>query len=907
MDRVIKHIGTPRHSGRYPWGSGKDGYQRNKSFLGYVEDLRKQGLSEVEIAKGLGITTSQLRIKRSIASSEKRAAEAALAFRLKEKGYSNVAIAQRMGKNESSIRSLLDSSLKEKANVTAATALTLKDAVDSKGLIDIGVGVENHLGISRTKLNTAVGLLKEDGYTIHEIQVQQVGTGKYTTVKVLAPPNTDSVDVFKNRNNIKLVNDYSVDGGRTFLGIEPPKNVSSDRILVRYKEDGGADKDGLIELRRGVEDISLGEKRYAQVRVAVDGTHFMKGMAMYTDKIPDGVDIIYNVNKPRNSSKDQVFKKMEDDPDNPFGSSILQKHYVDANGNKQLSALNAVGYVPGGGEEGSWSTWSRNLSSQILSKQSPLLAKKQLGISLDLKKEEFDEIMSITNPAVKRALLKTFSDEADAAAVHLKAAALPRQSNNVLLPITSLKDNEVYAPGFRPGETVVLIRHPHGGIFEIPELIVNKTNKEAKSLIGDSLDAVGVNPKVAKRLSGADFDGDTVIVIPNKNRNIKTASALSGLKDFDPVTAYPKHEGMHVMDEPNKQHKMGDVSNLITDMTIKGANYDEIARAVRHSMVVIDSVKHELNYKQSYIDNNIAELKKKYQGKETAGASTLISKASSTIRVQERKEGKFVVDPKTGKRKKIYIDPDTGKKLYEEKESFYPERIKRVDPTTGKISYIETGKLIRRTTKTTRMAEADDAFKLSSGTAIEGVYASYANSLKGLANRARKEMLGIKDIPYSRSARETFSKEASTLRSKIALAFRNKPLERQAQLLANKIVAAKRRANPGMDPDDLKKIKGQALEEARARFKAKKIDIAITDNEWAAIQAGAISPNSLFKILSNTDIDLLKQRAMPRYTSGMSPARISRAKSLLANGYTPSEVADALGISVSTLSKAIKS
>ena len=48
---------------------------------------------------------------------------------------------------------------------------------------------------------------------------------------------------------------------------------------------------------------------------------------------------------------------------------------------------------------------------------------------------------------------------------------------------------------------------------------------------------------------------------------------------------------------------MGDVSNLITDMTIKGANNDELARAVRHSMVVIDSEKHNLDVKASARDN----------------------------------------------------------------------------------------------------------------------------------------------------------------------------------------------------------------------------------------------------------------------------------------------------------------
>lgn len=906
MNNDLKHYGTPRHSGRYPWGSGEDPYQRNKSFLGYVGDLKKQGLSEIEIAKGLGLTTSQLREKRSIAKSEKRAADAATAFRLKEKGYSNVAIGERMGINESSVRSLLDPVLKENAKVAAVTSVILKEAVDKNKFIDVGTGVEQRLGITRTKLNTAVAMLEEEGYTVHQVNVQQVGTGKYTTLKVLAPPGVTSLEAFKNRDNIKLVDNYSEDGGSSFKHPNdfPIRTIDSNRILVKYREDGGADKDGLIEVRRGVEDISLGNAKYAQVRVSVDGTHYMKGMAMYSDDIPKGKDVVYNISKPRGSNKDEVFKPLKDDPDNPFGASIRPKHYIDKDGKEQRSALNIVN------EEGDWKTWSKNLSSQVLSKQTPALAKKQLELSLKMKQEEFEEIMSLTNPAVKKALLKPFSDEADSDAVHLKAAALPRQGNHVLLPIVSMKEDEIYAPNFRNGENVVLIRHPHGGIFEIPELKVNNRNQEAKRLIGGSEDAVGIHPKVAQQLSGADFDGDNVIVIPNKNKDIRTSSPLKGLKSFDTKLSYPPYDGMITIDggvydaktgnvdyrggrprKQSKQLKMGDVSNLITDMTIKGANQDEIARAVRHSMVVIDSEKHHLNYKQSYNDNNIKDLKIKYQGGPKRGASTIISKSSSEHRVPMRKEGQYITDPKTGKTKRIYIDPKTGKKLYTE---------------TGETYIDRKGRVLIRTIKSTRMAEIDNAFKLSSGTTMENIYATHANALKALANKSRLELIKLKPIEYSPSARVTYNKEVEVLRAKLRDAYRNKPLERQAQLLANKIIAAKRRSNPDMDPADLKKIKGQALEEARARFKAKKSEVSITDREWEAIQAGAVSNNTLLKILENTDLKKLKERATPRTSISMTPSKTLRARSMLSVGRTKAEVADALGVSISTLSEALK-
>lgn len=890
--KIIKHYGTPRRSGRYPWGSGEEPFQSAGSFLGHVKDLQKKGLTEVQIAEGLGMKTTQLRARKHIAKTEKRAADASFALRLKDKGYSNVAIGERMGINESSVRSLLDPALRERANITTNTANALKNGMKEGQYLDVGIGTEIHMGISRTKMNNAVAILQEEGYEVHTIKVKQLGTDKYTNVKVLAPPGTTFGDISKNRDNIKVLDHYTEDQGRTMLGLEPPRNVNGKRVLIRYGDEGGRDADGLIELRPGIDDISLGDAHYAQVRVALDGTHYMKGMAVYGDKFPPGIDMIYNTNKLRGTAREDVFKSLKDDPDNPFGSTVRQRHYIDADGNEQLSALNAVGFVPGSGVEGSWHKWSRNLSSQVLSKQTPALTKRQLDLALKLKQEEFDEIMSLTNPSVKKALLKTWSDEADAAAVHLKAAALPRQASQVLLPLRSMKDNEVFAPNYRDGEQVVLLRHPHGGIFEIPELVVNNRNREGIRMIGKSAkDAVGINAKVAAKLSGADFDGDTVIVIPNKNRYIKTSRSLSDLKNFDPQSTYKGYEGMKVMSSRTKQMEMGKVSNLITDMTIKGASHAEIARAVRHSMVVIDAEKHKLNYRQSYKDNGISDLKRKYQGGAQSGASTLVSRASAVKRVDHRKEGRYIVDPASGKRKRVHIDPKTGRYLYE---------------PTGETYTTKKGKVVKRQTKTTRMFDTDDAYSLSSGTITEKIYAGYANTLKRMANKARRTLLGTGDIPYSPSARKTYDTEVRSLRDKLTRAFKNKPLERQAQLLANKVVAMKRRANPDMEEATLKKIKGQALEEARARVGAGKEPVDITPREWRAIQAGAISPSALSKILVNTNLENLKTMAMPRQSKGLSPARTVRARSMLENGSTRAEVADALGVSVSTLAQALE-
>lgn len=865
----LKHYGTPRKSGRYPWGSGEDPYQSCSSFIAAVNDLKKKNLTEKQIADAMGITTTQLRARTSISKAAIRDNKVREVMKLKDKGYSNTAIGEKMGINESSVRSLLDPTIQARQDQTITTANMLKDAVKERGLIDIGAGVENHVGVSKTRMDTAISMLEDEGYTVNYIKVEQLGTGNQTTVKVLAPPDMDYSEVYKNRHDIKVINHYSEDSGRTFLGLEPINSVNSKRVGVRYDEDGGSQKDGLIEVRPGVEDLSLGNAKYAQVRIGVDGSHYIKGMAMYSDDLPDGVDIMFNTNKSKTVGKMGSLKDMKDDPDNPFGATVRQRHYIDKNGKKKLSAMNIV-Y-----EEGEWEDWSKSLSSQMLSKQSPTLIKKQLGIAYDKRQQEYDDIMGLTNPVVRRKLLETFSDGADSAAVHLKAAALPRQGTHVILPFPKMKDNEIYAPKYRDGEKVVLIRHPHGGIFEIPELTVNNRQSIAKKALGQAKDAVGINHKVAERLSGADFDGDTVLVIPNKkgSGHVKTSAPLKALQTFDPRETYKETPGMTKMTKHGTQRQMGDISNLITDMTIRGASTDELARAVKHSMVVIDAEKHSLNYKQSAIDNGIKGLKKKYQGRTNAGATTLISKASSVERVGTRK---------------VKIDPKTGKKTYEYKNETYVNK---------------KGDTVLKTTKSTKMYETDDAFTLSSGTPTEAAYASHANKLKGLANKARKEALATKPIPYSPSAKAAYAKEVSALNSKLNIARKNKPLERQAQLVANKIVAMKKDSNPHMEPDKVKKVKAQALNEARARTGAKKQQIDIQPKEWEAIQAGAISTNKLKSILDNTDLDRIKELATPRSRVTMTQSKINRAKSMLRAGRTQAEIADALGVSASTISK----
>lgn len=896
-DDELMHYGTPRHSGRYPWGSGENPYQSSTGLYGMAKQLKSQGMSDKEIAESFGMSTREYKSAYSNAKNEVRAANRAEALRLKDKGYSNTAIGKRMGVNESTVRSWMDEDIAERSSISKNTAKALKSAVDDKKYIDIGGGVENQMGISRTALDNAVKMLKDEGYTVHYIQTEQLGTGHKTSIKVLAPPDTTYSEVWNHKADIEFPGFHSEDKGRTIDKIGKPVSISSKRIKINYAEEGGKDKDGVIELRRGVDDISLGKAKYAQVRIAVDGTHYLKGMAMYRDDMPDGVDIIFNTNKakgtPMLGEKDNsVLKPMKKDQDNPFGATIkgerelilAQRYYTDKNGKRQQSAINIVN------EEGDWNTWRKSLSSQMLSKQSPMLAKKQLKLAYDLKQDEFDSIMKLENPVIRQQLLDKFADGCDSASVHLKAAGLPRQASKVILPFPSMKENEVYAPSFRDGEEVVLIRYPHGGTFEIPRLKVNNKVPDAKKTLHNAQDAIGINAKVAERLSGADFDGDTVLVIPTSTAKIKTSKPLDGLKDFDPQRDYKAYPGMPEVKGSgfNKQQQMGNVSNLITDMTIKGATPDELARAVRHSMVIIDAEKHNLNYKQSAIDNNIAELKKKYQGGSNRGASTIISRASATAYVPVRKEitnTKYMTDDE----KKRY---SKGEKIYRETGETYISK--------------KTGKEVKRIFKSTKMAETSDANTLSSGYLIETVYSEHANKLKALANKARAESRSTDYIPYSKEAHVKYKDQVDSLNSKLNIALKNRPLERKAQLIANAKVKNVYAANPDMDSDDLKKLKGRCLTEARLQTGASKQQIKIEPKEWEAIQAGAISTNKLKSIVQNSDLDVLKQLAMPREMRGVTPAQESRIKVLESRGYTLAEIADAVGVSTGTITNVLQ-
>lgn len=881
-EEILMHYGMPRRSGRYPWGSGDNPYQHSGDFLSRIEELKKQGMKETEIAKEMGLSTTQLRVQKSLAKDERRSLQVATAKGLREKGYSLNEIARQMGfTNDSSVRSLLNETTEAHMNQAKKTAEFLKEMVDEKGMIDVGTGVERELGISKEKMKEALYILEREGYDTFGGGVQQVtNAGKQTNLKILCPPGTEHKEIY-NYENVHSVKEYdkilTEDGQKVRPAFRYPESMDSKRLIINYNEDGGIEKDGVIEIRRGVDDLSLGNSHYAQVRILVDGTHYLKGMAVYADDLPDGVDVRFNTNKKKGTPTEKVLKPITNDPDNPFGSLIKehggQSYYTDKKGNEHLSLINKRA------EEGDWGEWSKHLPSQFLSKQSITLIKKQLNLATADRVAEYEEIRSLTNPTVKKTLLKSFADDCDAASIHLKAAALPRQKYQVILPLTSIKDNEVYAPNYKNGEQVALIRYPHGGTFEIPILTVNNKQAEGKRVLGTTpKDAVGISSKVAERLSGADFDGDTVMVIPTNGKiKITSTPPLKGLEGFDPKAFYgPDSASKKYQKMNNTQTEMGKISNLITDMTLKGATQEELARAVRHSMVVIDAEKHGLDYKRSEQDNGIASLKTKYQGKPTGGASTLISLAKSETSVPKR-QGSPIIN-------------EDGSLSYK---------------TATDLTYVDkrTGKIKERRQKSTKMAETKDARTLSSGTPQEEAYADYANKLKSLANQARKEMVATKELAYSSSAKLTYQKEVDSLNAKLNMALKNAPRERQAQVIANATIKAKKQANPDMKKAEIKKASQQALTAARIRVGAERKPIEVTDREWEAIQSGAISKTNLRQIVNHVDIDKLRRRATPRTTTALSSAKISRIAAMSASGYTTSEIAEALGISTSTVTK----
>lgn len=900
---ILEHYGTKRHSGRYPWGSGDNPYQHSGDFLSRVEELKKKGLSEKEILETINdslpdeykMGLTEFRTARQKAGHDRKALEYDQIRALKDDGLGWKEIGDKLGMSESSVRSKYNNAIGEKASQAEKIAATLKEEVDKKGMIDISEGANQVLGVSESKLDEAAYILEaEYGYQRYGVGIRQpTNVRQQTNITVLAKPEFDQKYAYQHQDQIDSLGDYhSDDGGETFTKLQRPSSLDSSRVAIRYGDEGGLDKDGVMEIRRGVPDLDLGKSHYAQVRILVDGDHYLKGMAVYSDDLPDGVDVMFNTNKPSGTPKMKVLKEAKTDPDNPFGAAIKangQSMYIGDDGKEHLSPINKLK------EEGDWDTMSRNVSSQFLSKQPKKLIENQLNLTVADYKAQYDEIMRYDNPTVKKKLLNDFADTVEGTSMTLKASAFPGQSTKVILPINKIKETEAYCPTYENGTRLALIRYPHAGTFEIPIVTVNNKNVSGKRNLGAIQDAIGINAKVAERLSGADFDGDTVMVIPVTDKvNIKSTRALKALEGFDPKTAYAVPEGnpnnVRLMKKEEKQREMGVISNLITDMTLRGADEDELARAVKHSMVVIDAEKHKLDYKRSERENGIPELKQKWQirvdeegATHYGGASTLLSRRKQTVRVPER-------------RGSVRVDKETGEYIYKESGRTF------TDPKTGKERKAEdTVSLI---------SETKDARTLSSGTIQENLYADFSNKLKAMANQARKEAVNMKGIQRNPEAAKTYAPEVASLKEKYNNMVANKPKERKAMLIANANIKAKiqeQGLDPTIDKKEIKKISSVEMQRARDSVGAsgRKSKVTFTDREWEAVQAGAISDNMLTKFLNSSDSDEIVKRAMPKNVTVMTSAKMSKANAMLRSGYSYAEIAKACGVPESTVYSAL--
>ena len=996
-DDYLSHVGTeqkfdgdPNGSGRYRQGSGENPNQHHVGdFIDRIEDLKRKGLTtEKEIWQAMGMTSTEFRERRRIAN-ENRQAE--LAQRVKDlyynEGITNKSeIGRMLGIGESTIRNYLKYDREARKTLSEKTKDFLKEQVDQKKLVEVGKGVELELHISREKLDSAIRQLTDEGYKIYPVRVEQLtNPGKWTTLTVLATPDSEYKDVYANKfENIHSLNDYrnyDDTGEDSFKkAFQYPASLDSKRLAIRYAEEGGTSKDGLIEIRRGCKDIELDGSTYSQVRILVDGTHYMKGMAVYSDDVPEGKDILFNTNKKLGTpalgedKNNTVLKHIKkDDPENPFGSAIKenggQHYYLDENGEPHLSVINKRA------DEGDWGKWSNDISSQMLSKQPQKLIDQQLNISKIRARNEFDEINSLTNPTLRKSMLEEFADNCDSSAVELKAASFANSKFQVLLPLTSIQPDQCYAPNYPDGAQLALIRYPHGGTFEIPIVTVNNRNKEGiDHITPDAKDAVGIHAKVAERMSGADFDGDTVMVIPITDKtNIKSTKPLRDLENFEPKDLYKatdvwkddngvthcKRGDIEFKPMTDTQKEMGKISNLITDMTIKGAPESELARAVKHSMVVIDAEKHNLDYQQSYRDNGIEELKRKWQGKFNEDtnrwntpASTLISAAKSEISIPQRAEGALFdrrtdepvieirkdrqIDPtyinantgevlSKGLVKTVKFDPTTGEKLWHDTNRSYNHvKVKNEKGRTVELPVFErdgekyykqpgTGNIIKITNepviniksydKITKMEYYKDAYSLSSGTKQENAYAAYANYLKSLANEARKATLQVEEVKQNSEARKEYKDEVTSLNDKLKVSLMNAPRERIAQAIASNRYHIIVKDNPHIDDDQKKKLKQRLLTQARLETGAHRQKIVITEKEWEAIQKGAVSPTALQRMFHYTDKEVLRKYAMPKSEVKLSDTKIRRIHNMTNSGYTNAEIAAQLGVSVSTIIK----
>lgn len=938
-------------------------------YYNIISHLRSKGIEDQATADAFGMKLSTLKKIYSNGTNAQKnynIEEAKYLFDIE--GKNKTEIGRIMGVPDTTVGNWLRNNVSEGTQKTRILADTIKKFVDADGAIDIGAGNEillsKDLGfnVTESRIKNAIAMLEDEGYEYGTVKVDQLTTHPTDHAVVWKKGEHEWKDLVNDPSliNFPYQRKIAIDGN--LMPARGITNIDGSRVYIRYPDEGGKDNDGTMEIRRGVEDLNLGENHYAQVRIGVDGTHYLKGVALYSDDIPDGYDIVFNTSKSRDKGFYDVLKKQDPNPFNPFGSSIKtedklrglkQYEYVDSKtGETKVSAINFVN------EEGDWGEWSRNIPSQVWSKQTPAFAKTQLEWQYNEYVKQFEDIMALTNNTVKRHRLEEFSETCDTAAVNLKAHAMPGQRTQLLLPVPDLPKDQVYAPNFKDGTSVVLIRFPHAGQQEIPRLTVNNHWPSAVAKLGPNpVDAIGVNKRTLDQLSGADCDGDTAVVIPDPHGRIKNLPAFRGMVDFDAgIYEVPKNgttpkrvdaDG-HTITKKSAGQKMGIVTNLLTDMgQDKNATDEELTRVVKMTQVIIDAHKHYYDWKKAWKDLGIQELQNKYQPKTNedgsinydkngGGASTLISKAKSPVHVNARKErmGITPYDPVTGKGN---TDPITGKKMDPELPGFPKrEKVKVINPETGKPlrdhgkyvyettidkngkeQYVwrETGEIGHNHQKSVQMRETDDAFTLVSAHRwpMEIVGAEYANKMKALANKARVAYLQTPTDKRDPEAAKKYAQEVEDLKRELELVKQNAPYERHARIVANQLFESFVADDPTIlgDPDKVKKKKGLAINTARdlvheGGSKKHRIDLTV-GRRWEAIQNHAIGGELTKQILKAADADQVTKLATPHAERvHITPAMVNMFKLMASNGCNNAEIAEQYGVSSSTVAKYLK-
>lgn len=889
-DAVVKAVAQ--------WGTKEHPYDTANAFLEALAQFKAGGGTDKEFGDYLGLSSSNFRDMKSAAKNDVLSENIKSLNDMINRGNSLRSAAAALGVPEATARGWLSTKSNKGGSQIDSITSELRNMLADGKYVDIGEGSEYILGVSTEKLRAAVKKLETEGYHVINYYQRQMTSINKTQMKVLVPADVESVDVRKDKSKISPPLFYMDSSTGKAEKFERPRSISSNRVQVLAADDPhplggvGIDRDGLIEVRRGVPELSLGKANYAQVRILVDGNKYLKGMCVYAPEgsLPDGIDVRFNSNKP---TAEKGYKEAKSNPNNPFGANIkeddelmlAQRHYIDKDGNRQLSCLNIVS------EEGTWFEWSKSLASQVLSKQRIDVIKRQLDSSLNANYRSYLKIMEIENEDIRAKMLDDLAGKIDQNAVALKGAAFNRQAAHVIIPNPDLKPGEIYAPNYRDGESCVLIRFPHGGLFEIPAVKVNNKSKSSKELIGNSIDAICMNPVDAKTLSGADFDGDTVQVIPNNDGAMIRMEAQKDLQDFDPgiykLGNYPNEKPLK--NKERGYQYMGSITNLITDMSMMGADVKDLVAATKFSMVAIDAWKHGYAVKPAWKELGIDDLIKKYRhGKR--GASTIISRTKSPVYVPEQR----LVTNKYEVPKDRLKDWEAGKPVY------IPTGRKKFDKKTGEYVVAQM---------TVDKGSVQDPRNLVGHLSPkEDVYADFAYNMHELANSCRKEARMAAAYQKDVNATNKYADAVESIKAKVISRKRKSPYERLAQLIAEADLQVKISDAPELtdNPKELKKAAAASLERARKKIQLTDVDITLTDEEWEALFSNALTSDMFNYVLRHCDPIELSKRALHESDPVMSENMVKRINEMSKNGYSRLEIAEHTGFTLKQLKEVIK-